>query len=105
MLNGNSPARRLSTGCETFKAQAAKTEVSIALPVGGVFAYSSSKSRSISIETTIASKPNGVSPPLDTIPAEYEDLRDLVDFSVQYRYEAFDELPLDRTDTLCLVMQ
>ena len=39
-----------------------------------------------------------------TIPAEYEDLRDLVDFSVQYRYEAFDELPLDRTDTLCLVM-
>ena len=33
-----------------------------------------------------------------TIPAEYEDLRDLVDFSVQYRYEAFDELPLDRTD-------
>ena len=39
-----------------------------------------------------------------TIPAEYEDLRDLVDFSVQYRYEAFDEWPLDRIDTLCLVM-
>ena len=58
MLNGISPARSLSTGCETFKAQAAKTEVSIALPGGGVFAYSSSKSRSISIETTIASKQN-----------------------------------------------
>ena len=59
------PTSSLSTGCETFKAQAAKTEVSIALPGGGVFAYSSSKSRSISIDTTIASKPNGVSPPLD----------------------------------------
>ena len=34
---------------------------------------------------------------------EYEALLDLVDFSVQYRYEAFDELPIDRPHTLLLV--
>lgn len=33
---------------------------------------------------------------------EYEALLDLVDFSVQYRYEAFDELPIDRRNTLLL---
>ena len=35
-----------------------------------------------------------------TIPEACEELRDLVDFSVQYRYEAFEELPLDRDRTL-----
>jgi len=37
-----------------------------------------------------------------TVPVEYEDLLDLVDFSVQYRYEAFEELPIDRGETLLL---
>jgi len=37
------------------------------------------------------------------IPPACEELRDLVDFSVQYRYEAFEELPLDRQETLRLV--
>ena len=36
-------------------------------------------------------------------PDEFDVLRDLVDFSVQYRYEAFDELPLDREPTLKLL--
>lgn len=36
------------------------------------------------------------------VPTEYEALLDLVDFSVQYRYEAFDELPIDRRNTLLL---
>ena len=36
------------------------------------------------------------------VPMEYEALLDLVDFSVQYRYEAFDELPIDRRNTLLL---
>jgi HEPN domain-containing protein len=36
------------------------------------------------------------------VPMEYEALLDLVDFSVQYRYEAFDELPIDRCNTLLL---
>ena len=39
------------------------------------------------------------------VPMEYEALLDLVDFSVQYRYEAFDELPIDRRNTLLLVTQ
>jgi len=39
------------------------------------------------------------------IPTACDDLRDLVDFSVQYRYEAFEELPLDRRGTLLLVTQ
>lgn len=37
------------------------------------------------------------------IPNAFDDLRDLVDFSVQYRYEAFDEVPIDRPTTLRLV--
>jgi HEPN domain-containing protein len=37
------------------------------------------------------------------VPVEYEELLDLVDFSVQYRYEAFEELPIDRRETLLLV--
>ena len=37
------------------------------------------------------------------VPMEYEALLDLVDFSVQYRYEAFDELPIERPHTLLLV--
>jgi hypothetical protein len=37
------------------------------------------------------------------IPPACEELRDLVDFSVQYRYEAFEELPLDRQGTLRVV--
>ena len=37
------------------------------------------------------------------VPMEYEALLDLVDFSVQYRYEAFDELPIERPRTLLLV--
>ena len=38
-----------------------------------------------------------------TFPAEFDVLRDLVDFSVQYGYEAFDDLPLERDDTFLLV--
>jgi len=38
-----------------------------------------------------------------TFPGEFDVLRDLVDFSVQYRYEAFDDLPLERDDTFLLV--
>ena len=37
------------------------------------------------------------------VPVEYEELLDLVDFSVQYRYEAFEELPIDRRETVLLV--
>lgn len=37
------------------------------------------------------------------VPVEYEELLDLVDFSVQYRYEAFEELPIDRRETVVLV--
>lgn len=37
------------------------------------------------------------------LPEDFEPLRDLVDFSVQYRYEAFDDLPLERAATLELV--
>lgn len=36
---------------------------------------------------------------------DFDVLRDLVDFSVQYRYEAFDDLPLDREPTLRLLEQ
>ena len=39
------------------------------------------------------------------VPVEYEELLDLVDFSVQYRYEAFEELPIDRRETVPLVTQ
>lgn len=39
------------------------------------------------------------------VPDDYDDLIDLVDFSVQYRYEAFDEVPLDREQTLALVVR
>ena len=39
------------------------------------------------------------------VPVEYEELLDLVDFSVQYRYEAFEELPIDRRETVLLVTQ
>ena len=38
-----------------------------------------------------------------SIPAEFDELRDLVDFSVQYRYEAFDDVPIDRESTIRLV--
>jgi len=38
-----------------------------------------------------------------TIPGEFDMLRDLVDFSVQYRYEAFEDLPLERDATFLLV--
>jgi HEPN domain-containing protein len=37
------------------------------------------------------------------VPVEYQELLDLVDFSVQYRYEAFEELPIDRRETVLLV--
>lgn len=38
------------------------------------------------------------------LPEQTEELRDLVDFAVQYRYQAFDEpLPLDRSRTLVQV--
>lgn len=37
------------------------------------------------------------------LPREFEDLRDLVDCSVQYRYEAFDDVPIEREPTLRLV--
>jgi len=37
------------------------------------------------------------------VSVEYEELLDLVDFSVQYRYEAFEELPIDRRETVLLV--
>jgi HEPN domain-containing protein len=38
------------------------------------------------------------------VPAELSDLRDLADFAVQYRYEAFDEpLPIDREATVARV--
>jgi HEPN domain-containing protein len=37
------------------------------------------------------------------VSVQYEELLDLVDFSVQYRYEAFEELPIDRRETVLLV--
>jgi hypothetical protein len=37
------------------------------------------------------------------VSVEFEELLDLVDFSVQYRYEAFEELPIDRRETVLLV--
>ena len=37
------------------------------------------------------------------VPVEYEELLDLVDFSVQYRYEVFEELPIYRREIVLLV--